>query len=423
MFLDEAVITVTSGNGGNGSASMHREKHVPRGGPNGADGGKGGDVILLAQRGCRTLFDVRLRQHIEAPHGSNARNQMAGRDAEDVTIVVPVGTMVYDDEDNELLVDLSADGMTYVVARGGRGGRGNKHFTNSVRQAPAFAENGAPGESFRVRLELKLLADVGLIGLPNAGKSTLIGACSAARPKIGDYPFTTIIPNLGVVRVGHESFTMADMPGLIEGASEGLGLGHQFLKHVERTRVLIHVVDAFPIDGSEPWDNFRIVEQELANYSEELASRPRLIALNKVDLAPDPEFVDLVMEPFVEAGYEVFPVSGATNQGLEPLLFRAAALIDENVVAPAVPVLKPAQARKMDDKWGVREDDGEFFVEGQRIERLVHMTNLTNKEALRYLHRKLERIGVIDALREAGATDGDTVVIAGWAFAFRDWGS
>jgi GTP-binding protein len=348
---------------------------------------------------------------------------MAGRDAEDVTIVVPVGTMVYDDEDNELLVDLSADGMTYVVARGGRGGRGNKHFTNSVRQAPAFAENGAPGESFRVRLELKLLADVGLIGLPNAGKSTLIGACSAARPKIGDYPFTTIIPNLGVVRVGHESFTMADMPGLIEGASEGLGLGHQFLKHVERTRVLIHVVDAFPIDGSEPWDNFRIVEQELANYSEELASRPRLIALNKVDLAPDPEFVDLVKEPFVEAGYEVFPVSGATNQGLEPLLFRAAALIDENVVAPAVPVLKPAQSRKMDDKWEVREDDGEFFVEGARIERLVHMTNLTNKEALRYLHRKLERIGVIDALREAGATDGDTVVIAGWAFAFRDWGS
>jgi GTP-binding protein len=183
------------------------------------------------------------------------------------------------------------------------------------------------------------------------------------------------------------------------------------------------VVDAFPIDGSEPWDNFRIVEQELANYSEELASRPRLIALNKVDLAPDPEFVDLVKEPFVEAGYEVFPVSGATNQGLEPLLFRAAALIDENVVAPAVPVLKPAQSRKMDDKWEVREDDGEFFVEGARIERLVHMTNLTNKEALRYLHRKLERIGVIDALREAGATDGDTVVIAGWAFAFRDWGS
>ncbi|MCW5936042.1 MAG: GTPase ObgE [Fimbriimonadaceae bacterium] len=419
-FIDEAVVTFESGRGGNGAASFHREKHVPRGGPNGADGGKGGDIILKAERGMRTLYEFKLKDHYRADHGTHAVNNKAGKNGKSITVRVPIGTQVTEVGDEEPLVDLVAHGMSFVVARGGRGGRGNLHYTSSVRQAPTFAEKGAPGEAVQVKLEMKLLADVGLVGLPNAGKSTLISACSAAKPKIGAYPFTTIVPNLGVVSVGDETFVMADMPGLIEGASEGVGLGHQFLKHVERTRVLIHVVDLFPIDETDPFTNYKTVEHELQRYSPALAERPRLLVLNKTDLGT-PEMVEAAAEPFRGIEVETFLASAATNQGLEPMLFRALALLKESEGEQPEVVLRPVAVERTPGDWGVLVENGEYIVTGKRIERLVAMTNLGNSEAVRYLHRKLERIGVVQKLRDMGIEENDTVKIGNYEFAFMDW--
>jgi GTP-binding protein len=421
QFVDEAVVVFESGQGGNGSASFHREKHVPRGGPNGADGGRGGNVVLVADRGARTLLDFKLKSHYKAANGTNAQQNKAGKDGEDLVLRVPVGTLVTEVGDDAPFADLATDGARAVVARGGRGGRGNLHFTNSVRQAPTFAEQGAPGERVEAKLELKLLADVGLIGLPNAGKSTLIAACSASKAKIGAYPFTTITPNLGVVRVDGETFVMADMPGLIEGASEGAGLGHQFLRHVERTRVLVHVVDLFPLDGSDPWENFLTVESELAKFSETLAARPRIVALNKADLGT-PESIGEARARFARLDHPVLVVSGATNQGLDQLLYEALAMLKRVEAEPPTVILRPAVTRERDSSWAVtKTGDSEYEVTGARIERLVAMTNLSNREAIRMLHRKLERIGVVNALREEGATDGDSVRIGEFVFTFLDW--
>lgn len=420
QFIDEVTVTFTSGKGGKGAASFHREKHVPRGGPNGADGGRGGSVTLVANRGARTLYSFTLRDHYEALSGTDAHGNKHGKDAKNLEIMVPVGTVVTE-IDGELIADLSLDGQKFVVAKGGRGGRGNLHFTNSVRQSPSIQENGEPAETVTVKLELKLLADVGLIGLPNAGKSTLISACSAAKPKIGAYPFTTITPNLGVVAVGDKTFVMADMPGLIEGASQGVGLGHQFLKHVERTKVLIHVVDLFPIDETDPVENYKTVERELELYSEELAHRPRLVALNKTDLAT-PEDAAAMVELFQETVPEVFPVSGATGQGLQPLLFAALEALEKEEARQTAVVLRPLPSEKTQETWEVVSFDDGFEVVGKGIKRMVEMTNLSNNESVRYLHRRLHRIGVIDALRDAGAEDGDTVKIGDWAFNFLEGG-
>lgn len=274
MFLDEAIVEFISGRGGSGAVSFHREKHVPRGGPNGADGGRGGSIILVSERGKRTLYDLQLAQKIVAQSADHGMGNKRGRDAKDIEVKVPVGTVIVDSETGDPLIDMATHGMRYVICKGGKGGKGNMHYTSSVRQAPNFAQKGAPGERILAKLELKMLADVALVGLPNAGKSTLISRLSAARPKIADYPFTTIIPNLGVVRFRDESFVIADMPGLIEGASDGIGLGHQFLRHVERCRVLVHVVDTFPVDGSNPRKNFDLIETELRRYSEDIWSRP-----------------------------------------------------------------------------------------------------------------------------------------------------
>lgn len=422
MFIDEAIVHLKSGKGGDGSASFHREKHVPRGGPNGADGGRGGSVIFIGSRHQRTLYDLRLRQFLDAKEGEDAVGNKRGRDGKDIEVTLPLGTLIYDHQDGELIADLTADGQRVVICRGGRGGRGNLHFTNSVRQAPTFAEKGAPPQELTVRLELKLLADVGLIGLPNAGKSTLIGACSAAKPKIGAYPFTTLEPNLGVVSIGNETFVMADLPGLIEGASEGLGLGHQFLRHAERTSVLLHVVDAFPLDGSDPLENYKLIERELQNYSDELYQRPRIIALNKADLAPDPDFVAYAKEQFEEIGHPVFVISGATSQGLQPMLFALLKVIQEHEAERVVPVLNPVPINTAPDTAFevVKTPDG-WKVKGERVERLVAMTDLGNREAVRYLHKKLDRMGVIDALRDAGIEDEDPVIIDDWVFTFVDW--
>lgn len=418
QFIDSATVRLTSGKGGNGAASFHREKHVPRGGPNGADGGRGGDIVFLADRGARTLYDFKLRDHYEASNGTDAHGNKSGKDGADLTVRVPVGTMVYE-EDGEFIVDLDTDGATFVVAKGGRGGRGNLHFTNSVRQAPTIAENGEPAETVTVRLELKLLADVGLIGLPNAGKSTLVSSCTASKAKIGAYPFTTIVPNLGVVSIGDKTFVMADMPGLIEGASEGVGLGTQFLKHVERTRVLIHVLDAFPLDESDPVTNFDTVEAELSKYSEELASAPRLVALNKADLGSS-EDIEALAEGLRAKGLQVFVVSAATGQGLQPLLYAAADALTREDAKPRQVVVRPKAVEKPEDEWDIVTEEGTFVVKGKRIERAVEMTRLSNSESLRHLHRRLYRMGVIDKLRDLGAEDGDNVRVGDFEFTFME---
>ncbi len=419
MFLDEAVVLFRSGAGGDGAATFHREKFVPRGGPNGADGGHGGNVVLIADRHQRTLYDVKLKRAFKAPDGTPARGNKHGTDGADVEVRLPVGTVVCDADKGDAIVDLNVDGMRYVVCRGGKGGAGNLHYTNSVRQAPTFAQRGAPRESMNAKLELKLLADVGLVGMPNAGKSTLLSRLTAAKPKIADYPFTTIVPNLGVVSTQGTSFVMADLPGLIEGASEGHGLGHQFLKHVERTKVLVHVVDAYPLDGSDPVENIERIEKELGLYSERLTQRPRLLALNKLDLAPlgDPSEV---VQRVKALGRPVFPISGVSGEGLDVLLYEIVASLQRLEDEEAEVIVAPTLRARDDGSWDVVAEEEGFAVVGARIERMVAMTDLGNNEAVRYLHRRLERIGVIGKLRQAGVSEGDNVRIGPWAFTYTE---
>ncbi|HLO98258.1 MAG TPA: GTPase ObgE [Fimbriimonas sp.] len=419
MFLDEAIVTFTSGKGGSGAVAFHTEKHVPRGGPNGADCGKGGDIYVVADRGRRTLYDFKLVDHYEASPGVHGLGNKRGKNGKDLEIKLPIGTIITDVETGTQLVDLTKHGMRFLIARGGRGGHGNMHYVNSVRQAPNFAEKGGPAERAVVKLELKLLADVGLIGLPNAGKSTLISRISAAKPKIADYPFTTIVPNLGVVYFREQTFTVADMPGLIKGASDGIGLGHQFLKHVERTRVLVHLVDVFPIDESDPLENFHIIEREIKLYSEEIASRPRLVALNKIDVLPTEE-VEKLKAKFEAEGFEVFPISGVTGQGLTEILNRLTDVVEESVPVDEIPVMMPALQRQGEDFWEVLQEEDGFRVSGKRLERMVSMTDLQSRDAVRYLQRKLEKIGVFKKLRDIGIEEGDTVMIGELEFEFTE---
>lgn len=420
MFLDEAIVEFASGRGGAGAINFHTEKHVPRGRPNGADGGKGGDVVLVADRSKRTLYDFKFKSRFEAESGSKAVSNKAGRNAPDLIIRVPVGTVVFDDETGEQIVDLAYDGAKFVLCRGGRGGFGNEHYVSSVRQAPKIAQKGEPEERVRARLELKLVADVGIIGLPNAGKSTLISTISASKAKVANYPFTTIEPNLGVVSVGDETFTVADMPGLIEGASEGAGLGHQFLRHVERTSVLVHLVEAYPIDESDPVENYRLIERELAAYSDQLARRPRVVCISKAD-AIGKEDLELLIQRFEDIGVAVLPISSATGQNINDLLFKLIEVVRATAATTPVPVLLPLSSRKRDDSgWEIRRTEDYWEVAGKRIDKLIAMTDLENWEAVRQLHRKLQRIGVIEKLRSAGVQDGDEVIMGDYVFTFED---
>ncbi|MBI1333858.1 MAG: GTPase ObgE [Armatimonadetes bacterium] len=419
MFLDEAIVEFSSGRGGSGAVAFHTEKHVPRGGPNGADGGKGGDVILIADRGRRTLYDFKLLDHYEAESGVHGLGNKRGKNGKDITIKLPVGTVISDEATGELVVDFTKHGMKFVIAKGGRGGHGNQHYVNSVRQAPNFAEKGGPSERVKVKLELKLLADVGLIGMPNAGKSTLISRISAAKPKIADYPFTTIVPNLGVVSFRDTSFTVADMPGLIEGASQGIGLGYQFLKHVERTRVLVHVVDVFPIDESDPLQNFETIENELKQYSEEIFARPRLIALNKIDLVDRSQLGELKAK-FEGFGFPIFTISGVSGEGLNELLDAVANILEETTPKEEIPVVMPAMQVQGEDFWEVLEEEEGYRVAGKRLERMVAMTDLESRDAVRYLQRRLDKIGVFDKLRDAGIEEGDSVAIGEFEFEYTD---
>ncbi|MFD3166139.1 GTPase ObgE [Herpetosiphon sp. NSE202] len=421
-FIDRALITVKAGDGGDGMATFRREKYVPRGGPDGGDGGRGGSIYLEVSPHLNTLLPFRFETHYEADKGLNAgRQRKRGRTGEDMFIRVPPGTTVSAEIEGELqTIDLLFPGQKLLVARGGKGGLGNTHFATASNQVPRIAELGQPGEERELQLELKVIADVGLVGFPNAGKSTLLSMVSAARPKIANYPFTTLSPNLGVAEYNDFTFVVADIPGLIEGASRGVGLGHDFLRHIERTRILVHVVDAAGTEGRDPFEDFQTINAELKAYSSELAQRPQLVALNKTDL-PDAQAFDELMRPQIIAwGIEpenIFPISAATNQGLQPLQRR---IVDILLEMPERITRLPYSEEILtfrfsnidpNDFWLETEEDGVLRVHGEKIERLVSMTNFAQSESLDRLQRVLEAMGVSAALFAAGVRHGDPVRI------------
>lgn len=416
-FIDKARISVRAGNGGNGSVSFHREKYVAAGGPDGGDGGRGGDVIFVADPNLSTLMDFRYKRKYAAQSGENGKSSNSyGKSGEDLVIRVPRGTLVKDAETGGLIADISGD-EPVVVAKGGRGGLGNRHFATPTRQIPRFAKPGLPGEEFTLQLELKLIADVGLIGFPNVGKSTLLSRVSAAKPKIANYHFTTLSPVLGVVRVGEDaSFVAADIPGLIEGAAEGVGLGHDFLRHVERCRLLLHVVDVSGCEGRDPADDFEKINGELERFSPALAQRPQIVLGNKCDIAAEEQVA--AFRAFVERKGLVFlPVSAATGKGLEALPGLVYNCLRE---LPPVEVftpdyVKPA-ARSGREFTARREEDGSFYVDAPWLERILEGSNVEDYESLQYFQTQLADFGVLDKLVELGVKEGDTVRIGEYEF-------
>ncbi len=427
MFVDEVVIEVKGGDGGDGMSSFRREKFVATGGPDGGDGGHGGSIIFIVDEGLNTLLDFRESRLYEAESGERGGSkQQHGKAGEDLVIKVPPGTTVTDTEKGEVIADLVEAGQQVVVVEGGRGGRGNARFKSSTRQAPRFSENGEPGESKKVKLELKVLADVGLVGYPSVGKSTLISKVSAAKPKIGAYHFTTLKPNLGVVKVGdYSSFVMADIPGLIEGAHSGVGLGDDFLRHIERTKVIIHILDISGIEGRDPLKDFEKINYELKRFNPELIKRPQVVAANKIDLPQAKDNIAEVKADLEERGYEVFPISAVTGEGLEDLIKRADKLVkeapDDFVIEEEEEILiRGPQPDEESDLFEVKEDNGIFKVLGNEIERRVAMADLSTDEGLYYFLKQLRKLKVEEALKEAGIKEGDTVDVAGLQFEFYD---
>ena len=413
MFVDKAKILIKAGDGGDGAVAFHREKYVTAGGPDGGDGGKGGDIIFKADSNLSTLQDFRYKRKYEAKRGENGKGgNKFGKKAEDLIIKVPVGTVVKDANTGRIMADLS-DSESVIVARGGKGGWGNAHFATPTRQVPRFSKPGMPGEEYEVTLELKLLADVGLVGFPNVGKSTLISVVSAAKPQIANYHFTTLTPTLGVVSMGEgRSFVMADIPGLIEGASDGVGLGHQFLRHVERCRLLVHIVDVSGSEGRNPKEDFEIINEELKKFDEELSSRPMIVAGNKCDLAEDDQ-IENFKKYAEEKGYSFFPIMAAIRYDVDPLL---------NKIEEELSKLPPIKKFEVEEQYVDLSDvntrevniichDGVYFVEGDWLLRVLKMTNLDDNEGLSYFERVLVKSGVYDRLREAGIKEGDTVSI------------
>lgn len=416
MFTDRAKVFVKAGDGGGGQLSFRREKFVPRGGPDGGNGGRGGNVVLEVSRQLNSLQDYRFKHHFAAERGGKGGgSRRHGKDAADIVLLVPPGTLVKDEE-GKTLADLVSDRQRLVVARAGRGGRGNASFKTSTRQTPRFAELGEPGESRWLWLELKLIADVGLVGLPNAGKSTLLSVASAARPKIADYPFTTLEPVLGVVELADDaSFVMADLPGLIEGAHEGAGLGLQFLRHVERTRALIHLIDAGAGDRQKLWSDYQQVRTELKKYSPALARRPQLIALSKMDAVTDTSEVVAFRQRLVKLRRRTFPISAVTGDGVQDLLWATQRTLQrrrEKAAAEPLPALKVYRGPTTADPFTIEPVEGGFRVSGDQLERLLAMTDMTNPEGLAHFQRMLDRWGLNDALARHGARGGETVRIS-----------
>ena len=426
MFVDRAEITIRSGNGGNGAVTFRRDPYVPDGGPDGGDGGNGGSVIFIADRNLRTLMDLKYKRKYQAENGQpGMKRNRYGKKGQDLYIKVPVGTMIIDKETGHLMKDLTEDGDSVVAAKGGRGGKGNVHYKSSIRQAPNFAEAGGPAKVRDVILERKLIADVGLLGFPNVGKSTLLSVSTNSKPKIAGYHFTTIDPNLGVVYLYDTSFVMADIAGIIEGASQGAGLGFKFLKHIERTKVLIHVIDVAGSEGRDPIEDYKKINTELAAFDSRLAEKPQIVAANKADLVTDEDKLAEFMDFMKKEGREVYLISAATKQGIDELLAAALRKIETYVEPEEEPMTMfdfEADEHEEDYKLitGYVDEDGVYVLEGKQLLKIFNSTNFTDNGSIRYLYRYIEKNGGIKLLKELGLKDGDTVRIEDFEFEYTD---
>lgn len=417
-FVDRVKVTAKAGNGGNGCVSFHREKFVQNGGPDGGDGGNGGNVVAYADPNMHTLLDFRFHTKYLAENGvDGSANRCHGKRGQDLVIKVPVGTVFLRDEDGSVVADMSVPGQSKVLLRGGQGGHGNARFATPTRQAPNFAKPGIQTELKVFRLELKTIADVGLVGFPNVGKSTILATLTAARPKIANYHFTTLTPNLGIVKRYETDFVLADIPGLVEGASEGVGLGHDFLRHVERTRLLLHVVDAAGSEGRDPIEDFRIINEELSKYGEP-EGRPQLVVLNKCDLISEPEQIDGLKRRFADMGYLAFPVSAATNRGFDALLDEVVRLLPELPPPRVFEEIEVVERVLPDDGFTIRRENNVFYVEGAAMQRFIDSVNFDDEESVNWFHRTLRDRGIIDALRQKGAGEGSTISLGDMEFDF-----
>ena len=424
MYTDYTKIFVKSGNGGNGAISFRREKYVAAGGPDGGDGGKGGDVYFITDKDSNTLINFRYNKKFKAENGQNGSGARCnGKQGQDLYIKVPIGTVVKDAETGEIVADLSEEDSKELVLPGGRGGKGNTHFATSTRQAPRFAQSGEKGIEKELILELKSLADVGLVGFPNAGKSTFLSVVTDAKPKIADYPFTTLNPNLGVVTTDDEnSFVIADIPGLIEGASDGIGLGIQFLRHIERTRLILHLIDVSGFQGRNPVDDFYSINNELKNYSEKLTKKKQIIVATKLDVAQDDTLYKELEKVAKKEGLEIFKISSITKQGLKELLVRVEELLKEIPKENLIELNQRKVYKLNEDKNEfqiVREEDM-YVVIGPAVEKLMSRVNLEDTESMYYFQRKLDELGVNEALKEAGVKEGDTVKVVDWELEWYD---
>ena len=427
MFVDRAKINIRSGKGGDGAVTFRREPYVPEGGPDGGDGGKGGDVVFKADNSLRTLMDFRYKRKYQAENGQNGmKKKRFGKKGADLIIKVPPGTMIIDEESGALMKDLINHGDRFVAAKGGKGGKGNVHFKNSIRQAPNFAEAGGVAKERNVILELKLIADVGLVGFPNVGKSSLLSTSSKAKPKIANYHFTTIEPNLGVVEVSNTSFVLADIAGIIEGAHQGAGMGFKFLKHIERTKIIIHVVDISGSEGRDPIEDFETINKELRAYSKVLANKPQIVAANKIDLIEDNNSgYELFKEYAENQGYAVFPISAPINLGVPELMAYAAKILAEveNTSMEEIMETFDFEREDTDDNYRkveVRRDNHKYVIEGKQLTKIFNSTNFNDIGSVRYLYKYIEKSGAIEKLKSMGLKEGDTVCIRDFEFEYID---
>ena len=425
MFIDKAKIFVKAGNGGNGAVSFRREKYVPAGGPDGGDGGRGASVIFEVDNDLRTLMDFKYqRKYVATPGGDGSKKRQAGKNGEDLVLKVPAGTIIRDEATGKIIADLKEEGERAVVARGGRGGKGNQHFANAVRQAPNFAKSGTDGEERWVILELKMIADVGLLGFPNVGKSTFLSVVTAAKPKIANYHFTTLTPNLGVVKTKYgDSFVLADIPGLIEGAAEGVGLGHDFLRHVERTKVLIHIVDISGLEGRNALEDFDAINDELKLYNEKLSTRPQVVVANKIDILEDESVYEEFKTTLEDRGYKVFKMSAATREGIDDVIAYVSQVLkdaEEIELVSEEELYVPELDAIEEEGLQVEIEDGVYVVTGKALRRIMYSVNFEDMESIQFFQKAMESQGVFDRLREMGIEDGETVKIYEIEFEFYD---
>ena len=428
MFTDYVKIYAQAGKGGNGAISFRHEKYVAAGGPDGGDGGRGGDVYFKVDPDANTLIEFRFKKKFKAENGENGQGaRKYGKSAEDLYIPVPIGTVIKDAETNQVLADLSTPGQEALILKGGRGGLGNSHFATATRQAPRFAQDGDPGEEKELVLELKLLADVGLIGFPNVGKSTFLSKVTSATPKIANYHFTTIEPNLGVVTSKYgDSFVIADIPGIIEGASDGVGLGIQFLRHIERTRLLLHFIDVSGTEGRDPVKDYQVINDELKDYSEKLSHRTQIIVANKSDIAQDDDNYKKLADIAEKNGQKIFKISAATGEGVEELMNYVSKTLKELPKEDLIDVATPSEGEKVyrletkKEPFEISKEKGVWIVKGEEVDRIIRKVNITDYESLFFLHRKLNELGLDKALKKAGIHDGDTVKIGNYEMEWED---